>query len=256
MFQEEKNNLIIYPLPVLQDNIVWAMVSGNNAVIVDPSITEPIENWLKSKDLNLLAILQTHHHEDHIGGTKNLLKEWPNAEVIASAADLSRIPFQTISVKEGDLINLMNLTVQVLEVPGHTKTHIAFFINNESYNLTTNKPVLFCGDTLFAGGCGRLFEGTPKDMFLSLNKLNSFPLDTKVYCAHEYTEANLRWANSLFPENIEIKNRLEKVVKQRQEGLLTLPSSLSEERKTNLFIQAKSINEFSYLREHKDSWSN
>ncbi len=250
--EERKNKFLIHPLPVLTDNIIWIWVEGNQAVVVDPSIAEPVISWLKAKRLELKAILQTHHHEDHIGGTKNLLKEWPYSEVIASKSDLNRIPFQTISVDNEEEIIIMGYPIKILDIPGHTKTHIAFYLSDKK---NEKPPILFCGDTLFASGCGRLFEGTPEDMFISLERLNSFPSETEIYCGHEYTEANLRWANSLQPKNIEIKRRLLDVIEKRKNLITTLPSTLKEERLTNLFIQAKSVNELSNLRNHKDNWA-
>ena len=248
----QKNSYSISPIEVLTDNIIWVWVIGDNAVVVDPAETEPVLNWLKTNKLNLIGILQTHHHLDHIGGTQGLLNEWPQIKVIASESDRSRIPLQNISVKGGDKISLMGLTVEVLEVAGHTKNHIAFYLPNT--NLKGIKPALFCGDTLFAAGCGRLFEGSAKDMFNSLQKLNSLPLETLVFCAHEYTESNLIWAHELKPYNIEIKNRLKAVVLKREKKLITLPTSIKEERDTNLFLQAKSPAELDKLRKHKDVW--
>lgn len=252
MKQEEQNKFIIHPLPVLQDNIVWVWVVGKEAVVVDPSISSPVLTWLKAKGLNLIAILQTHHHDDHIGGTQDLLKHWPSAAVVASKDDLDRIPFQTISVINEKEIFLMGYTIKVLDIPGHTRSHIAFYLSEKGKK--RKNPALFCGDTLFGGGCGRLFEGTPKEMFTSLNRINSLPPETLIYCAHEYTEANLRWANHLYQEDVSIKRRLAEVITKREKGITSLPSSLREERQTNLFLQVKNIKEFSVLREHKDRW--
>ncbi len=221
-------------------------------MVVDPAVDEPVRDWLKSKELNLIAILQTHHHEDHIGGTKGLLQYWPKAEVIASKDDLERIPLQTSSIRNGDTFQLMDSQIKVLGVPGHTRHHIAFYLpaNKE----VKKEPALFCGDTLFGAGCGRLFEGTAEEMFIALHKINSLPADTKIYCAHEYTEANLRWATSVSPEDLLIKKRLEDIIIKRRSGLLSLPSTISEERITNLFIRAKDVKEFASLRRSKDNW--
>ncbi|WP_320664179.1 hydroxyacylglutathione hydrolase [Prochlorococcus sp. MIT 1223] len=250
MLTEDRGNLIIHPIPALTDNIIWIWIWDGNAVVVDPSVAGPVITWLQKRELNLEAILLTHHHDDHIGGTKGLLTKWPKTKVIASKEDLPRIPLQTISVSHEDELEIMGLTVEILEIPGHTRTHIAFYIKSQCMN----KPVLFCGDTLFAGGCGRLFEGSPENMYNSLTLINSFPSETQIFCGHEYTEGNLRWANSLVPKDISIKNRLQKIKDIRDKGKVTLPTSLSEERKTNLFIRAKNIEELSYLREHKDKW--
>ncbi len=250
---KQRNDFMIHPLPVLEDNIVWIWVEENNAVVVDPSITEPVESWLKANNLFLKAILQTHHHFDHIGGTEGLLKSWPGTEVIASKDDLNRIPFQTTSVSDGDEILLMGFPLQVFQVKGHTNTHLAYFLKDHQNN--SKSPALFCGDTLFAGGCGRLFEGSSAEMYLSLKRINTLPLNTQIFCAHEYTLSNLRWANELFPEDIAIKKRLQKVIKTREDGLTTLPSTLHLEQMTNLFLRARSLKEFSFLRHHKDHWT-
>jgi len=247
---EKESELTIHPITVLQDNIVWVWVHNCNAVVVDPSISSPVEKWLLEKKLSLKAILQTHHHVDHIGGTQKLIKRWPEAKVIASKKELKRIPFQTFSVNDNDVFNLMDSEVRVIEVHGHTDNHIAFYISKENakYN------ILFPGDTIFAGGCGRLLEGTPLQMFESLDKLNSLPENTKIYSAHEYTENNLKWALEIEPKNISIVKRLKLVQNKRQKGMTSLPSTLSEERKTNLFLRAKDVEEFSILRSHKDNW--
>ncbi|WP_320667348.1 hydroxyacylglutathione hydrolase [Prochlorococcus sp. MIT 1307] len=248
----EKNCYSIHGLPVLQDNIVWILVRANEALVVDPSVAKPVEEWLHRKNLNLIGILQTHHHEDHIGGTEGLLNSWPNAEIVASKTDLKRIPFQTKSVVDMDELLIMGCHVKVLEVAGHTSTHLAYFI--QSQKDVSSNPLLFCGDTLFSAGCGRIFEGTIEQLYKSIQLLNELPKETKVYCAHEYTESNLRWALTIKPNDKSINSRLIEVEKRRSKGLLSLPSSLEEERKINLFIRAKNIEEFANLRLKKDSW--
>ena len=247
---EKKSEFTIYPITVLQDNIVWVWVHNCNAVVVDPSISAPVEKWLSEKDLTLKAILQTHHHDDHIGGTQNLIKRWPEAEVIASKKELKRIPFQTFSVDDNDIFHLMDSVIKVIEVNGHTNNHIAFYITK----VNAKNNILFPGDTIFGAGCGRLLEGTPLQMFESLYKLNSLPDNTKIYSAHEYTENNLRWALTLEPKNISIIERLKYIQNIRQKGMSSLPSTLSEERKTNLFLRAKNVQELTILRKHKDNW--
>jgi len=247
---KKKSEFTVHPITVLQDNIVWVWVHKCNAVVVDPSISSPVEKWLLDKNLSLEAILQTHHHEDHIGGSQELIKKWPDAKVIASKKELKRIPFQTFSVINNDTFYLMDSEVKVIEVHGHTNNHIAFYISKE--NVKYN--ILFPGDTLFGAGCGRLLEGNPLQMFESLNKLNSLPENTKIYSAHEYTESNLEWALSLKSNDISINERLKLVQKKRQNGLPSLPSTISEERKTNLFLRAKNVEELTRLRRHKDNW--
>ena len=247
---EKKSEFTIHPITVLQDNIVWVWVHNCNAVVVDPSISGPVNKWLLNKNLSLKAILQTHHHEDHIGGTQDLIRRWPDAKVIASKNELKRIPFQTFSVQDNDIFYLLNSKIKVIEVNGHTNNHIAFYISKDN----TKYNILFPGDTIFGGGCGRLLEGSPAQMFESLNKLNSLPENTKIYSAHEYTESNLEWALSLKPNEISIIERLKDVQSKRQKGLPSLPSTISEERKTNLFLRARNIEELKRLRIHKDNW--
>ena len=250
----EKENFIIHAIEVLKDNIIWIWQEGNEVVVIDPAISKPIKEWIKKNNLKLNAVLQTHHHSDHIGGTRDLLGTWPSASVIASKKDIHRIPFQTHSVSDQDQLLIMGHPINVIEVPGHTSNHIAYFLSNPP-GCKNKDPVLFCGDTLFGGGCGRLFEGTPKQMFNSLGKLKLLPLETKIYCAHEYTEDNLRWANKLFPKDLSIETRLKDISKKRSNNILSLPSSLEDEMKTNLFLRAKNIYEFTKLRRDKDHWN-
>ena len=146
----------LHALPVLQDNVIWIWVRGAEAVVIDPAVAPPVREWLDERQLSLAAVLQTHHHADHIGGTPELLKRWPEAAVIASAEDRERIPFQTMPVRDGDQITVLGDEVVVLDVAAHTRAHIAFFIPNPEGGEIG--PLLFCGDTLFSGGCGRLFE--------------------------------------------------------------------------------------------------
>ena len=244
----------IKPLPVLQDNVVWIWARGREAVVVDPAVAEPVRQWLVDRKLELAAVLQTHHHADHIGGTPDLLRQWPSAAVIAAAADQERIPFQTVSVEPGMQLELLGQPISVIDVRAHTRAHLAYVLPQGcSPELPT--PVLFCGDTLFGAGCGRLFEGSAEDMHLALKRLQDLPDDTIVHCAHEYTEGNLRWAHALRPDDQAIAARLNTVQDLRSRGSLSLPSTMGEERRTNLFLRACSVQELRELRLHKDSWS-
>ena len=242
----------LHALPVLQDNVIWVWVRGTEAVVIDPAVAGPVHDWLEQRQLNLAAVLQTHHHADHIGGTPELLEHWPKAEVIASVDDRERIPFQTMPVRGGDRISVLGTQVEVLDVAAHTRAHIAFFIANPQDEAM--EPVLFCGDTLFGAGCGRLMEGTAEQMHQALKTLAQLPEATRVCCAHEYTEANLQWAVEQRPDDTVLAERLQKVRRVRAKGALTLPSSIGVERRTNLFMQATTATELGVLRSLKDDW--
>ena len=243
-------------IPVLNDNYVFVLHAGvpGPAVVVDPAVAEPVIAWLKQRGLELTAVLQTHHHHDHIGGTPELLRRWPGARVIASAADRARIPCQTDGVAGGDVLQLLGRRIEVLEVPGHTAHHLAFFLPAPEDAEAGGSAELFCGDTLFAGGCGRLFEGTPEQMHQSLQQLAALPPDTRVWCAHEYTEGNLRWAAAQEPGDTAISERLAAVQAARAAGTATIPSSIALEQATNLFMRAADGAELRRRRGSKDLW--
>jgi len=238
----------IIGLRVLNDNVIWLWEKNKSVVVVDPALHEAVNDYIDQNNLNLEAILQTHHHADHIGGTKELIKKWPKVKVIASEKEKDRIPFQNLSVKDGDKLNILGTEVKVIELLGHTRSHISFFLNGEN-------PVLFVGDTLFSGGCGRIFEGTYQQMYTSLGKIKLLPKETLIYCAHEYTKSNLKWALNIEPNNKEIQNKLLQIEKKTSQKKLTIPFQLDEEMKINLFLKAKNIKEFTYLRANKDLWA-
>jgi len=239
-------------IPVLNDNYVFVLhgEGPGPAVVVDPAVAEPVIAWLEERQLSLAAILHTHHHHDHIGGAAGLLQRWPGAAVIASAADRTRIPLQTQGVQGGEELELLGRTARVLEVPGHTAHHIAFYLPPAA----GDDGHLFCGDTLFAAGCGRLFEGTPEQMHQSLQQLAALPEATQVWCAHEYTAGNLRWAAAEEPANGAISERLAAVLQLRNEGRPTIPTSIALERATNLFVRAADPASLRRLRGSKDLW--
>ena len=239
-------------IPVLSDNYVFVLhgAGPGPAVVVDPAVAEPVIAWLEQRGLELVAVLHTHHHHDHIGGTPGLLQRWPAARVIASAADRARIPLQTEGVADGDRLELLGWPLQVLAVPGHTAHHLAYVLERAD----GAPPELFCGDTLFAAGCGRLFEGTPEQMRASLQRLAALPEGTRVWCAHEYTEGNLRWAAEREPLDGGIRARLAAVQAARQAGQPTIPSTIGLERSTNLFVRAADGAALRQLRGHKDLW--
>lgn len=244
----------VWLVPALSDNLIPVLQRGNQAAVVDPAEADPVAKAMEQRGLELVAILHTHHHHDHIGGTPGLLGRWPNAEVIAAASDRARIPLQTRGVEEGERFELLGRPVEVWAVPGHTAHHITFYLPT-----CDGEPgELFCGDTLFAAGCGRLFEGTAAQMHQALQRFAALPTDTRVWCAHEYTAGNLRWANQLLPADHPAKSavqqRLEQVQVLRQAGGFTIPSSIGLERTTNLFMQANDATELAELRRHKDHW--
>lgn len=231
--------LEIVRLPVLRDNYVFLLVdrAGQRAAVVDPAVAAPVIAWLVAADCALAVVLQTHHHSDHIGGTPELLHRWPGAEVWAAAADRDRIPFQTRSLGDGDRLDLFGRPVDVLAVPGHTRAHLAYVLPAHG----DEGPELFCGDTLFAGGCGRLFEGTPAQLLTSLERLAALPAETRVWCAHEYTQGNLRFAASVDPANGALQRRIRDVAELRAAGTATVPSQIDLERATNPFLRCREM---------------
>ena len=225
----------ISAISAFQDNYIWLLANNKQAVVVDPGQAEPVAQVLAERELELTAILITHHHFDHTGGVKALLTQWPNAKVYAPSSE----PLPTasaIGVTDGDTVTLCELDMRfsVLSVPGHTLGHIAFYAPAGM----ANSPLVFCGDTLFSGGCGRLFEGTPEQMYHSLTRLAALPDNTAVYCAHEYTQANLAFGHTVDPNNAELKDYLQKVAKLRQQGVPSLPSSIGQEKAINVFLRA------------------
>lgn len=244
----------VWLVPALSDNVVPVLQRGTQAAVVDPAESEPLVRALDQRGLELTAILHTHHHLDHIGGTPGLLQRWPQAQVIAAASDRSRIPLQNRGMADGDRFELLGREVEVLAVPGHTAHHIAFHLPGSD----EEPGELFCGDTLFAGGCGRLFEGTSAQMHASLGRFAALPPSTRVWCAHEYTEGNLRWAHALLepdhPAAQAVEQRLSEVRHIRQRGGFTIPSTIAVELATNLFLRAETPQELAQLRQHKDGW--
>ncbi|MBW4515941.1 MAG: hydroxyacylglutathione hydrolase [Timaviella obliquedivisa GSE-PSE-MK23-08B] len=226
----------IHRIPVLSDNYIFLMVDAETgtAAVVDPAIAEPVLQLVQELKVELVAVFNTHHHGDHVGGNTQLLRHFPQAIVYGGAEDRGRIPGQQVFLQEGDRVSFANREAQVLFVPGHTKAHIAYYFSpSDPHNLGE----LFCGDTLFAGGCGRLFEGTPAQMVDSLSKIRALPDSTRVWCAHEYTLGNLRFAVTVEEQNKILQARLEQVKAMRQRSEATVPSVLGEEKATNPFLR-------------------
>jgi len=218
--------LAIHAVPAFKDNYIWMLEEGGRAVAVDPGDDAPVEAFLASRGLTLAAVLATHHHADHVGGLPALAQRWkcptfgPAREVSASL---------TRRLAEGERFEVPGIGIElgVLDIPGHTAGHIAL----------TGAGLLFCGDTLFACGCGRLFEGTPAQMVESLAKLAGLPAATEVYCGHEYTLANIRFAEAVEPSNARLAERKARDAAKRAEGRPTLPSTIGEELATNPFLR-------------------
>lgn len=221
----------ITAIPAFTDNYIWAVVNGNDCVVVDPGDAAAVEAFLQENQLNLCAILITHHHHDHTGGIAELCE---TREIPVCGPANENIAGVTQPLREGDKVNLpwLELSLTVMQVPGHTRGHIAYY----------NDEILFCGDTLFAGGCGRLFEGTPQQMFDSLNRLSQLPDTTKVYCTHEYTLANLTFAKAVETNNGDLDQRFDQVTAQREQGQITLPSTIGLEKQTNPFLRCHTDN--------------
>lgn len=223
-------------LPVLTDNYVFVLFDPQQkvAAVVDPAVAEPVLDYLAEIDAQLIAIFNTHHHFDHVGGNQKLIESFPNLCVYGSAADRGRIPYQKVFLNEGDTVQFANRTGQVFFVPGHTRGHIAYYFPPITPEDTGE---LFCGDTIFAGGCGRLFEGTPAQMVESINKLRQLPDNTRVWCAHEYTLNNLKFALTVDQENADLQTRYQTVKQARNQKIATVPSLLGIEKQTNPFLR-------------------
>jgi len=221
--------LCVHPIEAFQDNYIWAIRKGDDhCIIVDPGDAAPVVAFLQAQRLRLAAILLTHHHVDHIGGVATLVERY-HAEVYGPVD--SRLPPLTRALEHGARLDLpvAGLCFQVIAVPGHTRSHIAYF----------GHGTLFCGDTLFSLGCGRLFEGTAEQMQQSLDRLAALPANTRVYCAHEYTQANCRFASMVDPDNAKLQARKLEIEALRAERKPTLPSTLAAEIACNPFLRSR-----------------
>jgi hydroxyacylglutathione hydrolase len=255
----------IIPIPAFRDNYIWAVRSGPHAAVVDPGDAAPVLAWLAQNHVELTAILATHHHADHVGGVPALRARF-DVPVFGPAHE--SIPERTHPLGEGDRIVVpgLDLMLSVFDIPGHTAGHIAYYAMPPD-------PLVFCGDTMFAAGCGRLFEGTPEQMWASLSKLMTLDQNTLVYCGHEYTLANLRFAKAVEPGSRDIDARVVNETRKRERGEPTLPSTIGAERATNPFVRANlpdvmrsasrragreiadPVESFAVLREWKDHFS-
>lgn len=226
--------LEIIQLPVLTDNYIYIIHEPNSkeTAVVDPAIAEPVLDLLNSKGWELNYILNTHHHSDHVGANLEL-KNQTGCQIIGFGQDQQRIPGIDIKLKQGDEIKLGNQIAKVIETPGHTLGHIVYYFADSN--------ALFCGDTIFSMGCGRLFEGTAEQMWHSLQLLKNLPNRTKIYCAHEYTQANSRFALTLEPDNKQLIKRIAEVNSLREDNKSTIPSSIEQELLTNPFLREDSL---------------
>jgi hydroxyacylglutathione hydrolase len=223
--------LTLIPIPAFTDNYLWLLHDGRHALVVDPGDAAPVLRILAEQHLQLTTILVTHHHADHIGGVDEL-RSATGAKVYGPA--LEKIPKPYTPLRERDTAEALGLSFEVIDVPGHTSGHIAFYTPN-----VNGKPLLFCGDTLFSGGCGRLFEGTPAQMLTSLDKLAALPGNTVVCCTHEYTLSNLRFAVTVDPANTELANYQARCMMLREQHQPTLPTSIAQELLINPFLRTR-----------------
>ena len=221
-------------LSALSDNYIFLLYAPqlNVAAVIDPAQADPVLKCVKDLGAELVAIFNTHHHSDHVGGNRQLLEQFPVC-VYGGAEDRGRIPGQQVYLREGDRIEFAGRVGEVLFVPGHTRAHIAYYFPPDH----GDAGELFCGDTLFAGGCGRLFEGTPAQMVKSLSKFRQLPDSTRVWCAHEYTLKNLKFALGVDPQNSELQERYRAVEAARRQNQPTVPSTLAVEKLTNPFLR-------------------
>lgn len=260
MIEGMNHNLQIIPIPAFKDNYIWLIHNGAHATIVDPGDSAPVIDAITRLKLTLTTILITHHHHDHIGGVAELMDVFPQLSVYAPA--LEQYNFDHVAITEQDTVHLkdLNLTFAVIDLPGHTLGHIAYY--------SKLHQLLFCGDTLFGAGCGRLFEGTPTQMLHSLQKLAALPSTTKVYCTHEYTLHNINFALTLEPNNQTLIERYKNTREMRESNVPSLPSTIKLELASNPFLRcdseeiqssiqlknASEIDIFSKLRELRNSY--
>ena len=217
----------IEPIKAFSDNYIWLVTTNEGSIVIDPGESINTLDLLKNKKMHLSAVLITHHHFDHTGGISDLNKN-NTLDVYGPNNDIESITKRVIN---GDVINVIGLSFEIIEIPGHTLDHIAYYSFNEG------NPILFCGDTLFSGGCGRIFEGTHEQMHNSLERLKRLPKNTKIYCGHEYTESNFKFASEVDPLNEDLQLRLNEVKELRKLEIPTLPITLESELKTNPFLR-------------------
>lgn len=239
--------LEIIRIPVLSDNYVWLVhePESKETMVVDPAVADPVLAEAQSRGWTITQIWNTHWHPDHTGGNA-AIKAATGCKITGPEAEKERIPTLDVMVKEGDSVRLGSVTAAVLDVPAHTAGHIAFHV--------TDEQAIFVGDTLFAMGCGRLFEGTAAQMYDNMQKLGQLPGETMVYCAHEYTQANGEYALVAEPDNLALKERMDAVLIARAKGEATIPTTIALEAATNPFMRANSAEQLAERREAKDNF--
>lgn len=235
---------MLLPIPAFSDNYIWLLADSGKAWLVDPGEAAPAQSALQKHDLQLAGILVTHHHGDHVGGITELLQKFSVPVYGPSHSPANKLITHTL--EPNDVISIGSCQFLILDTPGHTLDHIAYY--------SAKEKILFCGDTLFSAGCGRVFEGTYEQMYASLQKLAALHDDTQVCCAHEYTLSNLRFAEATEPDNQDIKNHISHCEWLRKQGKPTLPSTLAFEKKINPFLRCADLAEFSARREWKNHY--
>ena len=238
--------MLVETIRCLEDNFSYILIDQNkNACVIDPSESEPIINFVEKNNIKIKYILNTHHHYDHIGGNTEIKKKY-NAKIVAYKNDLHRIPDVDISLKNNQIWTAENFKSKIIHIPGHTNGHICFFFENEK--------IAFTGDTLFSLGCGRIFEGTYEEMFISLKKLKELPKETKIYCGHEYTLKNSEFCLKYDKNNKRLHNKVNEIKNKVNNNIPTVPSTIEDEIACNIFLRAKTLGEFSKLRDLKDNF--
>ena len=234
-------------IPCLQDNYSYLIIdeSDNSACVIDPSEAHPIISFVVNNNISLKYILNTHHHFDHIGGNKELKSKF-GSTILGFKNDSHRIPEIDILLEDNQIWKAENFVAKIIHIPGHTSGHICFHFFNEK--------LAFTGDTLFSLGCGRIFEGTYEEMFKSLNKIKSLPMETKIYCGHEYTLNNSKFCIKHDPKNEFLKKKIDVIEKKISKGLPTIPSTIKEELECNIFLRTENLQSFSKLRDLKDNF--
>ena len=233
-------------IPCLQDNYSYLMIdeTNNTACVVDPSEANPLIDFLEKKKINLKYILNTHHHFDHVGGNIDLKKKY-DSTVIGYKHDADRIPEIDVLIDDNQIWKADNFEAKIMHIPGHTTGHISFYFFNEK--------LIFTGDTLFSLGCGKIFEGTYEQMFLSLSKLKNLPDDTLIYCGHEYTLQNSKFCIQHDSKNLNLQKKIKKIRENLNNNAPTIPTILKDELECNIFLRAESVESFSKLRDLKDN---